>query len=87
MNVSLSKGFKRSFKKRIKGTIWEARFWQRLEVFTDDPFEPSLKTHKLSGNLKESWSFSLDYDQRVVFYFTADGNAVFTDIGTHDEVY
>ncbi|NJM48922.1 MAG: type II toxin-antitoxin system mRNA interferase toxin, RelE/StbE family [Alkalinema sp. RU_4_3] len=87
MEVSLSKSFKRSFKKRIEGTLWEARFWQKLELFTTDPFEPSLKTHKLSGKLKEFWSFSVDYDQRVVFYFTEDSKAVFTDIGTHDEVY
>lgn len=32
-------------------------------------------------------SFSVDYDERVLFYFTEDGNAVFVDIGSHDEVY
>jgi hypothetical protein len=28
-----------------------------------------------------------DYDARVLFYFTDEGNAVFVDIGSHDEVY
>ncbi|MBD1846833.1 hypothetical protein H6F89_26185 [Cyanobacteria bacterium FACHB-63] len=46
-----------------------------------------MRTHKLSGKLKDYWSFSLEYDERVVFYFTEDGNAVFVDVGTHDEVY
>ncbi|MDD1413933.1 type II toxin-antitoxin system YafQ family toxin [Dolichospermum sp. ST_con] len=86
--VSFSSSFKRAFKKRIKGNLdLEARFWQKLEQFTADPFEPSLKNHKLSGTLKNSWSFSIDYDARVIFYFTDDGNAVFVDIGSHDEVY
>jgi mRNA-degrading endonuclease YafQ of YafQ-DinJ toxin-antitoxin module len=88
MEVSFSSSFKRAFKKRMKGNAnLEARFWQKLEQFILDPFEQTLKTHKLSGKLKELWSFSIDYDERVLFYFTDDGNAVFVDIGSHDEVY
>jgi addiction module RelE/StbE family toxin len=88
MEVSFSKSFKRSFKKRIKGNAnLEARFWEKVALFTNDPFEPSLKTHKLSGKLKDLWSFSLEYDERVLFYFTDDGNAVFINVGSHDEVY
>ncbi len=88
MEVSFSSGFKRAFKKRIKGNEdLETRFWQKLELFVVDPFDPSLKTHKLSGKLKDLWSFSVDYDDRVLFYFTEDERAVFVDIGSHDEVY
>ncbi|WP_254563643.1 type II toxin-antitoxin system YafQ family toxin [Oscillatoria sp. HE19RPO] len=88
MEVSFSSAFKRAFKKKIKGSPdLEARFWQKLELFIIDPFEPSLKTHKLSGKLKDLWSFSVEYDERVVFYFTEDEKAVFVDIGSHDEVY
>ncbi len=88
MEVSFSSTFKRAFKRRIKGnTEIETRFWQKLEQFTLDPFDPRLKTHKLSGKLKELWSFSVDYDERVLFYFIDDQKAVFVDIGSHDEVY
>ena len=88
MEVSFSSSFKRAFKKCIKGNAdLEARFWQKLEQFTVYPFDPSLKTHKLSGKLKEFWSFSVDYDERVLFYFTENEKAVFVDIGSHDEVY
>ncbi|MGB3266154.1 MAG: type II toxin-antitoxin system mRNA interferase toxin, RelE/StbE family [Microcoleus sp.] len=67
MEVSFSSSFKRAFKRRIKGDAdLEARFWQKLEKFIREPFEPSLKTHKLSGRLKEFWSFSVDYDERVL---------------------
>ena len=88
MEVSFSSSFKRRFKKCIKGNAdLEARFWQKLEQFTIDPFDPSLKKNKLSGKLREFWSFSVDYDERVLFYFTEDEKAVFVDIGSHDEVY
>jgi mRNA-degrading endonuclease YafQ of YafQ-DinJ toxin-antitoxin module len=89
MEVSFSDSFKKAFRKRINTTDTEQLFWDKLEVFVSDPFESKLKTHRLSGKLKELWSFSLDYNLRVVFYFTKDKpkKAVFIDIGTHDEVY
>ena len=88
MEISFSSSFRRTYKKRIKVNIeLEVRFWEKVKIFTIDPFDASLKTHKLSGKLKDLWSFSLGYDERVLFYFTDDGNAVFTDIGSHDEVY
>jgi len=88
VEVSFSSSFKRAFKKRIKGNAdLEARFWQKMEQFAVDPFDPSLKTHKLSGKLKELWSFSVDSDGMVLFYFTEEEKAVFVDIGSHDEVY
>ncbi|MDZ8189642.1 MAG: hypothetical protein RMX96_32995 [Nostoc sp. ChiSLP02] len=88
VEVSFSSLFKCAFKKRIQRNVdLETRFWQKLEQFTANPFDEGLKTHKLSGKLKNLWSFSVDYDDRVVFYFTDDGDVVFVDIGSHDEVY
>ena len=65
----------------------ERNFREKLEQFKDNPFDKSLKTHKLSGKLKDLWSFSLEYDRRVLFYFTDDGKVVFVDIGNHNQVY
>lgn len=89
MEVSFSSSFKKVFHKRIRGTISETEFWDRLENFTDDPFNTKLKTHKLSGKLKGMWSFSIERNLRVVFYFTKDKppKAIFVDIGSHNEVY
>jgi mRNA-degrading endonuclease YafQ of YafQ-DinJ toxin-antitoxin module len=89
MEVSFSDSFKKAYRKRVKATNAEALFWQKLDLFISDPFESKLKTHRLSGKLKDLWSFSLDYNVRVVFYFTKDKpkKAVLIDIGTHDEVY
>lgn len=89
MEVAFSATFKKAFKKRIKATLSEAVFWDKLDIFIKSPFESQLKTHKLSGKLKDLWSFSVEHDLHVVFYFTKDKpkRAVFVDVGTHDEVY
>ena len=89
MEVSFSKSFRKSFEKRIKSTETRTEFWVRLELFIQDPFDPKLKTHKLSGKLKNLWSFSIENDVRVVFLFTDDKpkRAVFVDLGSHNEVY
>ena len=61
-----------------------------LELLSADAFHPSLKTHKLKGNLADSWACSVAYDLRIVFSFVEHkGNeAVLLEaIGTHDEVY
>lgn len=69
VRVSFNSSFRRAFKKKIKGNSeLESRFWKKLETFTNNPFDPSLKTHKLSGKLKDLWSFSIEYDRRVLFY-------------------
>jgi addiction module RelE/StbE family toxin len=89
MEVSFSDSFKKAFKKRVKSSEIEMEFWNRLELFIADPFNSKLKTHKLSGKLKDLWSFSIDHNLRVVFYFTKDKpkRAIFVEIGSHDEVY
>lgn len=63
------------------------RFQQRLILFSNDPFHPSLKRHSLNGNLAGYWSISINYEQRLVFQFLSDTKVLLIDIGTHDEVY
>ncbi|MEQ1644973.1 MAG: type II toxin-antitoxin system mRNA interferase toxin, RelE/StbE family [Pyrinomonadaceae bacterium] len=80
--------FKRAYKRAVAtGSDRENRFHRALEIFAVDPFDSKLRTHKLKGKLNEYWSFSVEYDLRVVFFFEKDGSAVLFDIGSHDEVY
>jgi len=55
------------------------------KFFRQDPFNPSLRTHKLHGPLAGLWSFWITRDYRVLFEFVKNG-ALFYDIGTH-EIY
>ena len=63
------------------------RFQQKLILFTNEPFHPSLRTHSLSGNLAGYWSISINYEQRLVFKFLSDTKVLLIDLGTHNEVY
>lgn len=55
-------------------------------IFRKDPFELSLKTHKLTGKLKEYYSFSIDYQYRIIFEFAKKDIIWFHSVGTH-EIY
>lgn len=86
--IVFSSAFKRALKKRVEGRkALEEKFWRRVEIFTGNPYDPRLRTHKLSGELKEYWSFTIEYDVRVIFQFVPKNRVIFEDIGTHDEVY
>ena len=57
-----------------------------LETPKNDPFSPSLKTHKLKGNLAGLYACSLTHNLRIIFELTSD-TVHLIDIGSHDEVY
>lgn len=84
--------FSTSFKPALKKVInaqpdLEPLIRKKFETFQSDPFDPSLRTHKLTGNLKAYSSFRITYDIRVIFEFVTLDEALFVDIGTHDDVY
>ncbi len=59
-----------------------------LTLLSDNPFHPSLRLHKLKGNLEEYHSVSIDMSYRIVIEFIIkDGEIIPIDIGSHDEVY
>jgi addiction module RelE/StbE family toxin len=88
MRIAFDPSFKRAYRKRIAPSEkLQKKFEELLPVFISHPFDARLKTHKLSGRLQGLYSFSVDYDTRVVFYFEGEDKAVFIDVGTHDEVY
>jgi addiction module RelE/StbE family toxin len=93
MEVVWSNGFKRSFKKIIKkNPQLENQIVNVLRLLADDPFTPSLKSHKLTGDLAGLWSCSVAYDCRIIFNLSEDENLLemvilLIDIGSHDEVY
>jgi len=53
-------------------------------LFRTNPFTSSLETHKLTGELKNYWSFSVNKKYRVLFRFISDDEVIFYDIGNHD---
>jgi addiction module RelE/StbE family toxin len=59
-----------------------------LRDLESDPFQPHLRYHRLSGELKGFQAVSITYDYRIVLTIAvADTEIILLDIGSHDEVY
>lgn len=55
--VYYSSSFKKSAAKYASN---RKKIEKAIIKFINNPFNPSLKTHKLTGKLKSYWSFSVD---------------------------
>ncbi|MGB6014521.1 MAG: type II toxin-antitoxin system mRNA interferase toxin, RelE/StbE family [Nodosilinea sp.] len=93
MILTADSKFKRSFKRLVKkNSQLQSKILATLETLSNYPFTPSLKSHKLTGQLEGLWACSVAYDCRIVFAFKQDSETgedliVLIDIGGHDEVY
>jgi len=57
---------------------------KRQKIFRIDPFDPRLKTHKLTGKLNDFWSFSITQKYRIMFKFLGNKEVLFLKAGTHN---
>ncbi|NEQ39260.1 MAG: type II toxin-antitoxin system mRNA interferase toxin, RelE/StbE family [Okeania sp. SIO3I5] len=65
--------FQRAFRKLIKkNPELQEKIINALYLLGNDPFTPSLKSHKLTGSLQGLWSCSVAYDCRIIFNFVED---------------
>ena len=85
MTIYHSSLFERHFKKLSPPIQRKAALRDRL--FRLNPFDSRLETHKLHGDKREEWAYSVDYSYRISFVFLKGGSVLYTDIGTHDELY
>lgn len=85
MNVGISSHFKKMAKKlsQTERQVLD----EKIEWFVNNPSDPRLKTHALTGRLKGYFSFSISFKKRVVFIFVSEDEAILIDVGSHDEVY
>lgn len=58
---------------------------KQIILFQDNPRHPSLRLHKLSGDLEGIWSISIS--KNIMTYIQQENIAYFIDIGTHSEIY
>ncbi len=63
------------------------RIEKQIALFEEDPKHPSLRTHKLTGNMGIMWSISITMSIRMVYIRVSENQALFVKIGTHGEVY
>ncbi len=69
----------------------DKKLFQRIEkhllLFQKNSKHPSLRTHKLTGNLDNRWSISINKSIRMVYIVKERDVVVFVTFGTHEEVY
>lgn len=58
---------------------------EKEAIFRKNPFDGSLRTHKLGGKLSGYWSFSLNLHYRIIFVIEGE-DVWFLVIGGH-EIY
>lgn len=87
MQVSFSDEVDKQLKKiKQKDSKLAKRIEKQITLFIQNPKHPSLRLHKLTGDLQELWSISISKSIRIIYILNAD-TAYFVDLGTHDEVY
>ncbi len=59
-----------------------------LRDLENNPFQPRLKYHPLSGRLKGFQAVRVTYDYRIILRIeVADQEIILLDIGSHEEAY
>lgn len=83
MEIRYSPTFLRALKKMPPALIEEVK--EKIQLFKDEDNYQTLKVHKLGGRLKGQYSFSVNYQIRIVFYYISKKNkrVLLTAIGDH----
>ena len=64
------------------------KFAKILEELQNDPFQPHLGLHQLSGKLSGIYALKLTYSFRITLTLLVSAEEItLLDIGSHDEVY
>lgn len=88
MIVQLHPKFKAAYKKRIAySSKLVIKTEERIKLFKENPQNPILKDHALTGREKYLRSFSITGDIRVVYQPVSKDHVLFLDIGSHNQIY
>ncbi len=82
MKIAYTPQFVRMFRK-LESALQEEAI-EKIELFEKNPNQSQLKTHKLKGRLKNRYSFSVNYQTRIIYIPLSKGEVAFLAIGDHD---
>jgi mRNA-degrading endonuclease YafQ of YafQ-DinJ toxin-antitoxin module len=64
------------------------QYEKTLKLLELNPSHPSLRLHRLGGNLQDLHSISINLSYRITLEFLLeDGKIVLVNVGSHDDVY
>ena len=80
--------FKRAKKFIKKHPELVSQYEKTLKLLEINPCHPSLRLHKLYGNLSELCAVSINISYRItIIFLIQDDKIIPVDIGSHNEVY
>jgi len=82
MHIGVANSFRKTFR-RLHPKIQEKAI-EKISIFKENPYDSRLDTHKLHGEDKDAWAFSITDHYRIKFTFQSGDKALFLEIGTHD---
>ena len=87
--IDFEVGFERKVKQfRRKHPELDEVLRTLLSDLADDPFQPKLRLHALSGKLQGLHAISLTRKMRLTLYIVVEQHRIrLIDIGDHDDVY
>jgi addiction module RelE/StbE family toxin len=87
MDFSFSTELTNEIKKiKQKQPLLFKKIQKQLKTFKENINHPSLRTHKLKGNVANAWSISVEGNACLI-YTIKNKEAIFFKIGNHDVVY
>lgn len=87
MEIEFHKNFLKNYRKRVlKNRKLDIKAEERIDLFKDNPKNPLLRDHSLTGDMKEYRAFWITGNIRIV-YRKIGNKVMLYDIGSHPQVY
>jgi addiction module RelE/StbE family toxin len=83
--IDFTKSFIKQFK-RLRQNQKE-RFYERLELFKENPHDRVLRDHALKGKYIGYRSIDIEGDLRALYYAEDGRIVIFAFIGSHSQLY
>lgn len=85
MHIEIGTRFKKQYKK-LPAKV-QLQFKKRLALFVENKRHPLLSVHRLAGTYRDSYSFNVTADVRVIFECPDTKTLLLIAIETHSELY
>ena len=85
MNIRFHKNFGKQYKKLKRKE--QKKVQERLELFSENPFNPWLNNHPLKGKYTDYRSINITGDLRAVYKFISEKECIFVAVDNHSNLY
>ena len=81
LQITFTDRFQKHYKDLTE--IEKKQFKNKLSIFSENPFHPSLRTKRIQGT-SDLFEFSVSMDIRVIWFYEGEALVALVDIGHHD---